>query len=139
MKGYRFVVPIEVRFGDLDVMGHVNNATYLTYFETARLKYYGHLIASPALDEVDIILAEVTCTYKSPALYGEVLDVGIRTEQIGRKSFVLSYRVEEQQSHRLIATGRSVQVAFDYASGQTKPVSETFIRSAEDFEGRSFR
>ena len=39
MEGYRFVLPREVEFRDLDVADHVNNAVYLTYLETARIRY----------------------------------------------------------------------------------------------------
>lgn len=117
-----FSVEIAVRFRDLDVRGHVNNAVYLTYFEIARLAMWTKLTGTTNLQEREMIVAEITCTYKSPALYNETLTVTIIPAAIRRTSFILHYRIVEQTSGRLIATGRGAHVAYDYASGKSTPV-----------------
>jgi len=133
-------VPITVRFRDLDAMGHVNNSVYLTYFEEARVAYYrvptGHEL-DPAT--FDFVIAEITCTYRSPARLGEVLEVAIRTSEVRSRSFVFEYLITERESNRLVATGRSVQVAYDYAAGRAKSLSEEMIARMEAFEGRGLR
>lgn len=139
MEGYRFTLTFPVIFHDLDAMGHVNNVVYLTHFETARIAYYMHLTGTRDLPQLSMILAEVTCTYHSPAYFGEVLVVGVRMEEIKNHSFVLSYRVEEQKTGRLVATGRSVQVSYDYTSKQKRPVPPDLIAAAEEYEGRPLR
>lgn len=139
MDGFNFVVPVEVRFRDLDSLGHVNNAVYITYLEIARIKYRLNLMQSACLENLDLILAEITCTYRSPAYYGEILEVGVRVTEIGNKSFTMEYRVEEQKTRRLVATGHSVQVAYDYGTQQTIPVPAEFIERAEALEGRPLR
>lgn len=142
VDGYRFTLTFPVIFHDLDAMGHVNNVVYLTHFETARIAYYMHLMGAhdlPQLRRLSMILAEVTCTYHSPAYFGEVLVVGVRMEEIKNHSFVLSYRVEEQKTGRLVATGRSVQVSYDYVNKQKMPVPPELIKAAEEYEGRPLR
>jgi len=62
MPGYRFHHPIEVRYGDLDPQGHLNNAKFLTFFEQTRVHYLIHLglfANDQSFMEVGIILAEV--------------------------------------------------------------------------------
>jgi acyl-CoA thioester hydrolase len=139
MEGFNFVMPIEVRFRDLDAMGHVNNAVYMTYLETARIKLMMELTGARTLGELGTILAEITCSYRSPAFYGEVLNVGVRIAEIGNKSFVMEYRIEEQKSGRLVATARSVQVSYDHRAQQAVPLSTHFIERAEAHEGRPLR
>lgn len=139
MKDYRFTLTIPVIFHDLDAMGHVNNVVYLTYFETARIAYYMHLTGQKDLSHVDIILAEITCTYKSPATYGETLILGVRVEELRSRSFTIRYRLEDQADGRLIAAGHSVQVTYDYATRQTKPLPPAFIQAAEEYEGRTLK
>ena len=117
-----FDVEIAVRFRDLDARGHVNNAVYLTYFEIARLAMWTELTGSIDLQEREMIVAEITCTYKSPALYNEHLVVTITPVAIRRTSFILRYRIVERTSGRLIAIGRGVHVAYDYAAGRSTPV-----------------
>src|SRR5215475_15512356 len=70
---YPYTITVEVSFRDLDALGHVNNAVYLTYMETARIKYLVDLLDLKALGELPVILAEASCTYKSPAFFGERL------------------------------------------------------------------
>jgi acyl-CoA thioester hydrolase len=117
-----FTVEIAVRFRDLDARGHVNNAVYLTYFEIARLAMWTELTGSLTLQEREMIVAEITCTYKSPALFNEMLTVKIVPTAIRRTSFILSYRIVEHTSGRLVATGRGVHVAYDYATGRSTPI-----------------
>ena len=117
-----FVTDLRVRFRDLDARGHVNNAVYMTYFETARMMMWAEMTGSIELQGREMIVAEITCTYKSPALFNEVLEITVRPMAIRRSSFILHYRIVEQASQRLIVTGRSVQVAFDYAENRSVPV-----------------
>ena len=114
---YPFHYRIEVRFRDLDALGHVNNAVYATYFESARIAYYQRLVGG-SLDRLGIILAELTISYKAPAHFGDELLVGVRVSRIGGKSFTMDYAIARVGDGALIATGQSVLVAYDYADGR---------------------
>jgi acyl-CoA thioester hydrolase len=139
MKDYIWVASIPVRFRDIDGMGHVNNAVYLTYFEAARIPYCLQLAGASGARQADMIVAEITCTYHSPAVYGETMQAGVRVEEIREHSFTLSYRIEDEATGRLVATGSSVQVGYDYQAKSVRPVSEMFTTAAEAYEGRPLR
>ncbi len=123
LAGFPSVTPIQVRFRDLDPLGHVNNAVYLSYFETARIDCFAAITGMTSLQELNMILAEVTVTYHAPALFGDRLELGVRVSRMGTKSFDMEYLLVRQPDGRKIASGRSVQVMYDYASGQTIPIS----------------
>lgn len=126
---FKTTVKIPIRFADVDSMGHVNNAKYLTYFEEARVAYFKKI---PVLDfrnfekttRKSFILAEVSCQFKSPAALGETLAVSTGVTSTGRSSFVMEYEIVEESSGRLVATGRSVQVCFDYGEGKSIPLTQ---------------
>ena len=139
MDGYRFTLLVPVRFRDLDAMGHVNNAVYLTYFEAARIPYYLMLRGQPDLARTDMIVARIECDYRAAATFGDTLVVGVRMEEIRSRSFTLSYRIELDTSNTLVASGRSVQVAYDYAAKTTRMVPAELIQAAEAYEGRPLR
>jgi len=120
--GFRFKVEVRVRFRDLDAMNHVNNAVYLTYFEIARLAFWEALTAAPGLHDLNQIVAEAGCTYRSPARLNEQLQIWIKPVEVRRSSFVLAYRIDERTGGRLIATGRTVQVLYDYAAERPVPI-----------------
>ena len=131
-----FTTELRVRFRDLDARGHVNNAVYLTYFETARMMMWAEMTGSIALQGREMIVAEITCTYKSPALFNEVLEICVQPVAIRRSSFILRYRIVERTSQRSIVTGRSAQVAFDYAENRTVPVWPELRAGLERIAGR---
>jgi len=111
---------IEVRYRDCDPLGHVNNAVYLTYFEMGRVQFWREVmgVSAAKADDWPFILAEATVTFRSPARFTERLSLTISVESIGTKSWVFRYRITGADG-REVATGRSVQVAYDYAAAKT--------------------
>ena len=117
-----FTHPIEVRFRDLDALGHVNNAVYLTYLESARIAYWLHVTRRSGLDALDMILARVEIDYRSPLSYGEQVDVTVRCASMRRSSFVLDFTATERAGGRLVAEARKVLVHYDYSAGRSNPL-----------------
>ncbi|HZS87775.1 MAG TPA: thioesterase family protein [Chloroflexota bacterium] len=135
---FSFRTPIEVRFRDIDALGHVNNAVYLTYFEIARSAYLQALSGrSFEAREFGIVIAEARCRYRSPAFFGERLIAEVATSSIRSRSFELRYRITSEKDGRLVAEGMTVQVSFDHASGRAAALPPRFRQVVEQFEGRS--
>lgn len=139
---YPVEVEIPVRFRDVDGMGHVNNAVFSTYLETARIAYWERLdpsVKDGDLRKVTMILARAEIDFRGQIAYGETVRVRCRCPRIGGKSFDLVYRIESPDGERLYAEARTVQVAFDYDSQRTIPVSDDLRRRIEAVEGRPVR
>lgn len=135
MDGFRCVVPLTVRFRDCDSLGHVNNAVYFTYLEEARFRWFREVFGEGAFAHHSIILAEAKCSFRAPATFGEILDVGIRVERIGKSSFAHRYRIESQKDRRLIAEGESVGVGFDYQANKSRELGADFRAAIEKHQG----
>ena len=140
----RYVLPIAVRFSDVNAMGHVNNAVYLTYFEEARVGYYaavtGEPFEAPPRAGASLIAARASIEYRSPAYLGERLLVGCRTTWAGRSSLGMEYGVTAaaESSHgggRLVAEGQTVIVTFDYELARPVPIPAAIRASIEAWEG----
>jgi acyl-CoA thioester hydrolase len=115
-----FVYRERVRFRDLDAKGHVNNAVYLTYLESARIAF----IADAAAEEFEFIVARIEIDFRAPLELGETVEVGVRAARFGTKSFDLEY--ELRAGGRLVAEATSVCVGYDYESGETVPIPEAW-------------
>jgi acyl-CoA thioester hydrolase len=124
VAAYPFVHWEEVRFRDLDALGHVNNAVYASYLESARIAYYQQLTGQP-LEQLGLILGELTIRYRAPAFFGERLAIGVRVASLGRKSFVMEYAIGRAGDEALIATASTTLVAYDYKLGKSVPVPDT--------------
>ena len=136
-RPFTVVHEMHPRFRDTDAMGHINNAVYITYLEVARQVYWQRLAQASDYRRVPFILAHVTCDFRAEALVNEVLDLGIRCEWIGVKSFAFVYEIRERQTRRRVVEATTIQVCYDYATKQSLPVPAELRRQLETFEGRA--
>ncbi len=138
MSDYKFFHPTEVRYGDLDPQGHVNNAKYLTYFEQARIYYLiklGLFSKDQSFMEVGVIIADIHITYHSTTHYGDDIKVGVKITKIGTKSITVEQCVMDAKTDKLMASGTVVMVTFDYEGLKTIPVPEEWKQKISAFEG----
>ena len=137
MDSYRFTIPVEVRYGDLDPQGHVNNARHLTFFEQARLGYFiklGLFGTDQSFLELGVILAEARVTYRAPIYYGQDVRVGTRTTHIGNKSLTVEHTIYDGTDGKELASGSTVLVAYDYRAEKSIPLPDAWRQKIEAFE-----
>src|SRR6266576_5148953 len=115
-----FVHVEKVRFRDLDPMGHVNNAVFLTYLEQARVAFFAEVGAATGLENMNMIVARVEIDFKAPVRLGQEVEVSVRASRFGTKSFDLDYELRVEGE--LVAVAKSVQVAYDYTLREPVPV-----------------
>jgi acyl-CoA thioester hydrolase len=116
VSAFPFVHRERVRFNDCDPMGHVNNATYSTYLEQARIGALGRL--------EDFILARVEIDFRSELRFGEEVEVLSRCSRLGTKSFDLAHELRAGDG-RVVAEAVSVLVAYDYERAESVELSNT--------------
>jgi acyl-CoA thioester hydrolase len=120
VEGFPFVHREVARFRDLDALGHVNNAVYLTWIENARIEFMQRAGAFSELTDMTMILARVEIDFRSPVSFGDEVDVGVRVGRLGTKSFDLEH--ELRVGDRPVAEAKTVLVAYDYASSSSKEI-----------------
>ena len=135
MDGFNFVRAQEVEFRDIDGMGHVNNAVYLNYIESAKVDYFRRVLGVSNLAEMGIV-ADVRITYRSPAFLGETLSIGARVARLGTKSMEWEFEVRGPDG-RLVAEAASAHVAFDYGPRASVDIPTEWRTTIEEFEARS--
>ena len=138
MSQFRFHHPIEVRYGDLDPQGHLNNAKYVTFFEQARIQYIKHLglfKEGQSFMDIGVILADVHIAYKKPVEWGTPVKVGVRTLKIGNKSMTVEQTVVQAETGELFAIGEVVMVAYDYRTGKSIPILQEWRDAVHKLEG----
>ena len=128
----RFLCDIQMRFRDLDPMGHVNNAVFLSYCELARTQFYLKHKFKRGLHDIDFILARAEIDYVAAAEWGDEIQVAVWPSKIGKTSFTLSYEIRETTSGRVLATSSSVLVSYDYTRKRPKEIPPDFRRVLEE-------
>ena len=131
---YRLTASLPLRFRDLDALGHVNNAVYLTYLEQARVEYLKRVLGLTRPDEYGVILARVEIDYKSPVTLSDELVIGVRVVRLGGASFEMDYKIAEAKTGRLVAQAKSVQVCFDLKQNKVRRIPEDLAAKMRDFD-----
>jgi len=138
MSEFRFYYPIDVRYGDLDPQGHLNNAKYLTYFEQARIQYFVELdLFRPGQSffDIGVIMAEASVTFHAPVEYGDPVKVGVRVSKLGNKSMRVEQGIFHAESGEMLASGYVILVAYDYHARKTVPIPAKMRDNILNYEG----
>src|ERR1700761_6961270 len=115
LSDYKFKTPIPIRFTDIDAVGHVNNAVYLTYFEIARFNYW-HEIINWNLRVNGVIVGRTEVNYLKPVTFGDEIACYVRISRIGNSSFdVMQVLVRmTPEGEEICTTGKAVCISYDY-------------------------
>ena len=137
-ENFKHITQVEVRFADMDSFGHVNNASFLTFIEQARIKYFDDisgLYYHPS--EQGIILAHAALDFIRPLHFKEKLMVLTLCTHIGSKSISIAHRVIAGEMEE-VATAETVVVAFNYSVMKSILVPEKWREVIGKFEGKTF-
>ena len=131
IKRFKHKTEIKVRFSDLDAMHHVNNATYLTYLEEARIDYFNRLF-NRKKESIDFeaVIARIEIDYIFPIVLGDNIEVYTRISNLGNKSVDVLHIIAIRKETGLIKAAASVTklVYYDYKSRTTKKIGEAGFR-----------
>ncbi len=138
MSEIKFFHPIEVRYGDLDPQGHLNNSKYLTYFEQARIHYFielGLFVPGQSFMDIGVIMAESKITYHAPVEYETPVKAGVCTCKLGNKSMTVNQAIVHAETGDVLASGYVILVAFNYHIQKTIPIPDEMRKAISEFEG----
>ena len=118
------VVTLPVQWGEMDALGHVNNARFFAWFESARIALFRRVgVLADRPRDIGPILATTSCDFIRPVQYPCTVSVGVRVSAIGRTSITMEYAVWlDGHPDELCAKGTSVAVLVDYGAMAKVPV-----------------
>jgi acyl-CoA thioester hydrolase len=124
---FHYHTPMTVRYGDMDTLGHVNNAKYLTYLEQARIGYMRDLkLWDGSVGEVGAIVAKISIDYKLPLTMDDgVVDIWTRCSRLGNKSFDLEQLITRNDG-AVAASATTVVVVYDYQANTSAVLPEAW-------------
>ncbi len=134
LPSFHFKNVVRMRWSDCDMLGHVNNATYLTYAEQARTEYCEKLDWD--WQKHGLILAKAELHFKKPLLYTDNPIIYVRISKLGNKSFDMEHIImdEKGENPELVAIITCVGVMIDYQTGKTFPIPEDVRQKIIAFE-----
>jgi len=140
-RQFNYYHPITVRYADLDTQGHVNNASFITYVESARMAYYQAVGVwdGQNFNTFGMVVAEQQISYLKPIRFGQELHVGLGVSHMGTKSLEFSFQIEESSTGMALARGKVVMVAYDPEGEHSIPIPPAWREKINLFEKREER
>lgn len=136
-KDYKHIIPIQIRFSDIDRLNHVNNACYLNYFELGRVKYFNDVFRQNInWNEKGFVLARTEIDHIEPVFLNDTVYCGTKIIKIGTKSITVQNSIIKQHHEQLVecASGIGILVAMDYINQQSIEVPLVWAELIKQFE-----
>ena len=136
---FRHSVPVQIRFNDLDGLGHVNNSVYLSFYDLGKSDYFRTVRRQRLMvDKIDVVIAHIDVDFHSPVFLEDEIEVRTKVETIGNKSFTLLQQIVEKNSGEIKCSCRTVMVGFDQKTHQALPISKEWREAFSQYEQREF-
>lgn len=126
-------VDLQLRFNDIDILGHLNNTVYFSFFDTGKA-YFFEWVKKGRVDwrRVECVLANVDCAYVSPIYFGNEIEVWSRCIHIGEKSFTIQQVIVDKKTKELKAAANSVMVSINTETKKSVPLADDWRKALED-------
>jgi len=110
----------------MDPMRRVNNASYSSYLEIARLHFCNKYLKIDTLEDIPFVLARVEMDLVASVLPGDQIEVRIWVSRIGNTSWDFQYSIWNENRKLEHVRAKTVQVYYDYRNGLKKTIPEEF-------------
>ena len=136
LKDFTVVVDLNIEWGDMDALQHVNNIEYFKYFQVARIAYFEKINSDSVFGEtpIPLILASTQCKFIYPLTFPDSVSVGVRVDAMADQYFTMKYAVVSHQHQRLAAIGDAKVVMFDYVNNKKTSIPDEIRKTIIDLE-----
>ena len=133
MTDFKFSIPIQPRYADFDMLGHLNNATYITYYEVARLHYFYEL--GWTLIDVSNVVAHLDIDFLVAIVPTSEVVCSIKTISLGSKSFQMQYELTSTDGSICYSRAHSVQVCIDKHNSKAIQIPDNIRELLTKYDG----
>ncbi|MDE6680301.1 MAG: acyl-CoA thioesterase [Muribaculaceae bacterium] len=137
-QDFKHRVLVQTRFNDVDILGHINNTVYFSFYDTGKA-YYFNSVRNGNMNwrKVETVIANVNCAYIHSMYFGEQIEVCTRCIEIREKSFILQQMLVEKESGQIKSICETVMVSIDTDDLHSIPVPDDWRKALADYEERN--
>jgi acyl-CoA thioester hydrolase len=139
LQQFPVIISFPLHWGDQDALGHVNNVIYLRWAESVRIEYLSRLGVwhGSATEKTGPIVAAVSCDFRLPLTYPDMVYAGASITAMGNSSFKMAHRIVSGNRGAVAADLDSTLVWFDYRAGKSLALPPKVRKAIEELEGKS--
>ncbi len=131
---FKHATPLQLRFNDIDILGHVNNNSQMALFDVGKTAFYDTL-RGPGSNwgEVEAVIVNINCTFMQQLHFTDPIEVRTRVKSIGEKCFVLQQILRNTKTGDICSYSESVMVSVDLETRQSKPIPPNIMEELKKF------
>lgn len=130
-------LPVQMRFTDIDMLGHLNNNVYLTFMDLAKVSYFSDVLPE-GMDwkSINAVVVHISCDFYTPSYFNESLEVWTTVTSVSTHSFKMEQRIVNSSTGQTKCIGHTVMAGFDPATAKGKPIDRHWVECVEKYEKR---
>lgn len=126
---FKSIIPIQVRFSDVDMMGHVSNTVYQNYYDAGKLHYFDEVLPEMDFINIGVVGASIKIDYLKPIFMRTRILVETHVTHIGNKSITMEHLLVEEHTGEVMSTCSVVLVCYDIKGQKSIPIPENWKKS----------
>ncbi|WP_027450150.1 acyl-CoA thioesterase [Xylanibacter brevis] len=134
-KDYRHVLPIQIRFNDVDKFGHVNNTIYFQFYDTAKTEYFASVCKNVDWERVAIVVVKIESEFFSQIKGADHIAARTRALKVGNKSLHLEQDIIDVDTNEIKCRCFSIMVLYDLVNHQSMAFPDNWRRDIYQYEG----
>lgn len=134
-SNYQHVMPLQIRFNDVDKFGHVNNAVYFQFYDTAKTDYFASVCKDVNWEQVAIVVVKIEAEFVAQVKANSHIAARTRVINIGHKSFHLEQEIYDVDTQEIKCRCLSVMVLYDLEHQQTMIFPDRWRKAIINYDG----
>lgn len=136
---FKHILPLQLRFNDIDKFGHVNNSVYFSFYDLGKTNYFETVYPSVDWSKEAIMVVHLEIDFLAQIYSTDNIAVQTAVTEIGNKSYKLYQEIIDQDTKRIKCSCKSIMVNFDLENKCSKELDEEWKEAVCRFEGRDLR
>lgn len=134
-SSFRHRIDLQMRFNDIDILGHLNNTVYFSFYDTGKA-YYLEAVNGGKMNwqRVESVIANVDCAFINPTYFGEPIEICTKCEHMGEKSLTILQMILNKETRQVKSLCRTVMVAFDPDTHKSTTLPEKWRKGIALYE-----
>ena len=132
---FHHVMPLQIRFNDVDKFGHVNNTIYFEFYDTTKTNYFASVCPHVDWEQIAIVVVKIEAEFISQIKANDHITGRTRVVKIGNKSFHLEQDVIDTHTKEVKSRCFSIMVLYDLKLQQTIPFPDEWRKAISEYDG----
>lgn len=130
-------LPIQIRFNDVDQMGHINNAVIMEYFDLGKSEYFGAVGVPPEQGTFTVVIVHLEVDFMSQIRFHDKIHITTHCERVGNKSVTVLQQVINSDSGQVCASCRTILSGYSRITNSSAPIPDSLRQEIERFEAEN--